>query len=76
MPNSPGIGTVGSEAFDNVFSVLRNGWLLEDILSHVHPYVVRNNAGIPRFYFEGNINGFVAVSKESSLALTPRQSFD
>ena len=56
-------GRLGS--FDNVFSVLRNGWLLEDILSHVHPYVVRNNAGIPRFYFEGNINGFVAVSKES-----------
>ena len=56
-------GRLGS--FDDVFSVLRNGWLLEDILSHVHPYVVRNNAGIPRFYFEGNINGFVAVSKES-----------
>ena len=48
-----------------MFSELRNGWLLEDILSHVHPYVVKNNAGIPRFYFEGNINGFVAVSKES-----------
>lgn len=56
-------GRLGS--FDQVFSVLRNGWLLEDILSHVHPYVVKNNAGIPRFYFEGNINGFVAVSKES-----------
>ena len=56
-------GRLGS--FDDVFSVLRNGWLLEDILSHVHPYVVRNNAGIPKFYFEGNINGFVAVSKES-----------
>ena len=56
-------GRLGS--FDRVFSELRNGWLLEDILSHVHPYVVKNNAGIPRFYFEGNINGFVAVSKES-----------
>ena len=56
-------GRLGS--FEQVFSVLRNGWLLEDILSHVHPYVVKNNAGIPRFYFEGNINGFVAVSKES-----------
>lgn len=56
-------GRLGS--FDQVFSILRNGWLLEDIFSHVHPYVVKSNAGIPRFYFEGNINGFVAVSKES-----------
>ena len=51
--------------FDRAFSKLRNGWLLDDILGQVHPYVVRNSQGVPRFYFEGNINGFVAVSKGS-----------
>jgi len=51
--------------FDSVFLELRDEWLLSDILSSIHPYVVKNNQNIPRFYFEGNVNGFVAVSNKS-----------
>jgi prepilin-type N-terminal cleavage/methylation domain-containing protein len=51
--------------FDQAFSRLRNGWLLDDVLRNVHPYVVKNSETIPKFYFEGNLNGFVAVSVES-----------
>ena len=51
--------------FDRSFIDLRNSWLLEDIVSNVHPYGVLNEAGLVRFYFEGNINGFVAVASES-----------
>ena len=51
--------------FDQAFSRLRNGWLLDDVLRNIHPYVVKNSEAIPKFYFEGNLNGFVAVSEES-----------
>lgn len=51
--------------FDRSFTDLRNGWLLDDIIRNVHPYGVLNEAGSARFYFEGNINGFVAVASES-----------
>ena len=74
--------------FDQSFTDLRNSWLLEDIVSNVHPYGVINEAGSARFYFEGNINGFVAVASESisrtdmpavirlSLLQTSDQTFD
>ena len=51
--------------FDAVFLELRDEWLLADILSNIQPYVVKNNQNTPRFYFEGNVNGFVAVSNKS-----------
>jgi prepilin-type N-terminal cleavage/methylation domain-containing protein len=51
--------------FDARFSQLRNVWLVEDILRNLQPYEVVNDEGLPRFYFEGNINGFVAVSAQS-----------
>lgn len=52
-------------AFDASFSEMRNGWLLTQVISRVQPYAVVNQQGLPRFYFEGNRNGFVAVSGES-----------
>jgi len=51
--------------FDESFSEMRNGWLLTQVISKVQPYTVLNQQGLPRFYFEGNRNGFVAVSSES-----------
>ena len=51
--------------FDATFEALRDEWLLTDTLNSIQPYVVKNNQNIPRFYFEGNINGFVAVSNKS-----------
>lgn len=51
--------------FDESFSEMRNGWLLTQVISKVQPYAVLNQGGLPRFYFEGNRNGFVAVSSES-----------
>lgn len=74
--------------FDRAFTELRNRWLLEEIILSVHPYAVLNDAGGVRFYFEGNINGFVAVASESiseigvpaivrlSLKQNPDQTFD
>ena len=55
--------------FDVAFSQLRDSWLLEDILYSIQPYVVKNDKNIPRFYFEGNVNGFVAVSNKSISAV-------
>ncbi len=51
--------------FDETFAELRDGWLLESILQNVHPYVVKNSQSTPVYYFEGNINGFIGVSKEA-----------
>lgn len=74
--------------FDQSFTDLRNSWVLEDIVSSVHPYGVLNETGSARFYFEGNINGFIAVASESisqkdlpavvrlSLVQNSDQSFD
>jgi hypothetical protein len=51
--------------FDDAFTDLRNGWLLDEIIRNVHPYAVLNESAVARFYFEGNLNGFVAVSSQS-----------
>ena len=51
--------------FDSEFEVLRRQWLFRQATEKIHPFLVRNSNGSPRFYFEGNRNGFVAVTAES-----------
>ena len=53
------------EHFDDRFDELRARWVVQDLLTSIHPFVVKNPAGRDRFYFEGNRNGFVAVASQS-----------
>ena len=53
------------EHFDDRFDELRARWVVRDLLTSIHPFVVKNPAGRDRFYFEGNRNGFVAVASQS-----------
>ena len=51
--------------FDSVMADARNLMLVNDALSSLIPYVALDRKKRPRFYFEGNRNGFVAVSSDS-----------
>lgn len=53
------------DRYDSAFETLRIKWLVEDVLNSVVPYVASDKSGLPKFYFEGNRNGFVAVSSKS-----------
>ena len=53
------------EHFDERFDELRARWVVRDLLTSIHPFIVKNPAGRDRFYFEGNRNGFVAVASQS-----------
>jgi prepilin-type N-terminal cleavage/methylation domain-containing protein len=56
-------GRVGR--FDQRFEVAKVNLVLQDILQNIVPYAVRDESGRERLYFEGNINGFVAVTRSS-----------
>ena len=43
----------------------RNRMLVQEVLDHLVPYVALDTKGRPVMYFEGNRNGFVAVSSRS-----------
>ena len=51
--------------FDRKFEILRTRLMVNQAIEDIIPYVVKNPDGEPRLYFEGNINGFVAVSQNS-----------
>ena len=51
--------------FDEAFEELRQDWLVDQLLKNLTPYVVLKSDGLPVYYFEGNVNGFVAVSKQA-----------
>ena len=56
-------GRLGS--FDMTMRDAQNRMLVQDVLDSLVPYVVYDLAGRPAIYFEGNRNGFVAVSSKS-----------
>ena len=51
--------------FDATVHHAQNVLLVQDVLSSLMPYVTYNRVGKPVIYFEGNRNGFVAVSSRS-----------
>lgn len=51
--------------FDQQLHEAKIRWLVDDVLANITPYLVLNPQGEPRLYFEGNRNGFVAVSMRS-----------
>ena len=51
--------------FDATMRSTQNIMLVQDVLSSLMPYVAYNDNGKPVIYFEGNRNGFVAVSSKS-----------
>ena len=51
--------------FDTTMRHAQNVLLVQNVLSSLTPYVTYNRAGKPIIYFEGNRNGFVAVSSRS-----------
>ena len=51
--------------FDKNFQQVKTQLLAQDILSSIVPYVAFSADGKKRLYFEGNRNGFVAVSLRS-----------
>lgn len=51
--------------FDRTLRNARNVMLVQDVLDSLIPYVAYDRAGKPIIYFEGNRNGFVAVSSKS-----------
>ena len=51
--------------FDAAMRKAQTVLLVQDVLSSLMPYVTYNRAGRPVIYFEGNRNGFVAVSSKS-----------
>ena len=51
--------------FDSTMRSAQNIMLVQDVLTSLIPYVAYNRDGKPVIYFEGNRNGFVAVSSRS-----------
>ena len=51
--------------FDLTLKNARNLVLVQDVLDSLVPYVAYDKSGKPIIYFEGNRNGFVAVSSKS-----------
>ena len=52
------------DAFTARFEATRQTLLLQEVADSLLPYVVRDEAGTARLYFEGNVNGFVAVAAQ------------
>ena len=51
--------------FDSLLQEAKSIMLVQDVLDSLLPYVAYDDQGIPFVYFEGNRNGFVAVSSRS-----------
>lgn len=51
--------------FDDLVQETRSILLVQDVLDSLLPYVAYDDRGKPFIYFEGNRNGFVAVSSRS-----------
>lgn len=51
--------------FDRVMREARNLVLVQEVIDSLTPYIAYNEKGQPFVYFEGNRNGFVAVSNRS-----------
>ena len=51
--------------FDDKVRQAKHSMLVQDVLDSLIPYVAYNDNGKPVIYFEGNRNGFVAVSSQS-----------
>ena len=51
--------------FDSTMANARNLMLVQDTLDSLVPYVAFDRQQLPKFFFEGNRNGFVAVSSRS-----------
>lgn len=51
--------------FDTSFMDVRSALLVDATLQEIVPYVTLNNQGEAKMYFEGNRNGFVAVTQRS-----------
>ena len=54
--------------FDAKLRATQNLFLVQESLDSLVPYVARDRNGKPVIYFEGNRNGFVAVSSKSLLS--------
>ncbi len=54
--------------FEETFIEVRNMMLVQEVLDCLVPYIAFNEEGQPFTYFEGNRNGFVAVSTQSLLS--------
>lgn len=55
------------DAFTERFEATRRTLLLQDVVDSLLPYVVKDEEGTARLYFEGNANGFVAVAAQGLL---------
>jgi prepilin-type N-terminal cleavage/methylation domain-containing protein len=51
--------------FDETMQNARNVMLVQEVLDSLVPYMAYDTKGKPKIYFEGNRNGFVAVSSKS-----------
>lgn len=51
--------------FDEAYETLRKEWLIDQLFNDITPYVVMNTIDLPAYYFEGNVNGFVAVTSDA-----------
>ena len=51
--------------FDSLLQRTKSIMLVQDVLDSLLPYVAHDDQGSPFIYFEGNRNGFVAVSSRS-----------
>jgi hypothetical protein len=51
--------------FDATMQNARNVMLVQEVLDSLVPYMAYDTRGKPKIYFEGNRNGFVAVSSKS-----------
>lgn len=54
--------------FERTMADARNLMLVQDAIASLVPYVAMDRAKRPNYYFEGNRNGFVAVSSNSVAA--------
>ena len=52
------------DAFTARFEATRQTLVLQEVVDSLLPYVVQDEAGTARLYFEGNVNGFVAVAAQ------------
>lgn len=52
------------DAFTARFEATRRVLLVQDVIESLFPYVVHDPEGAARIYFEGNVNGFVAVAAQ------------
>jgi prepilin-type N-terminal cleavage/methylation domain-containing protein len=55
------------DAFTARFESTRRTLILQDVIDSLLPYVVQDQDGTARLYFEGNVNGFVAMAAQGLL---------